>query len=82
MSYANFDELKRGVIDRFTANTTAERFKRGLNRVAAPGMEACPDTAEFYDRQTDRDAAELLVERWSRSRLFRREERGEREERR
>ncbi|MCL0076480.1 hypothetical protein M1O12_00350 [Dehalococcoidia bacterium] len=72
MAYATFEDLKRGVVDRFVANTTAERFKRGLNRVAAPGMEACPDTAELYDQRTDRDAAELLVDRWSTSRLFRR----------
>lgn len=70
MAYANFDDLKQGVTDRFIANTTAERFKKGLNRVARPGFEACPDTAAYWDKQTDKDAAERLVERWSRSRLF------------
>jgi len=72
MAYANFEDLKRGVIIKYPKNTTDERFKKGLNRVAPPGMEANPDTAELYDERTNADAAELLVDRWSHSRLFRR----------
>ena len=72
MAYATFEDLRKGVIAKWPGKTTAERFKRGLNRVAPPGMEACPDTAELFCERTDEDAAELMVERWGASRLFRR----------
>jgi len=72
MAYATFEDLKKGIIAEYPKNTTDERFKRGLNRVARPGFEANPDTAELYDERTNGDAAEKLVERWSMSRLFRR----------
>ncbi len=71
MAYATFEDLKKGIIEEYPKNTTDERFKRGLNRVAPPGYEANPDTAELYDERTNGDAAEKLVKRWSTSRLFR-----------
>ena len=72
MPYANYEELRKGVIEEYPRNTTDDRFMTGLNRVAPPGYEADPDTAKVYEEHTDDDAAEKLVKRWGFSRLFRR----------
>ena len=72
MPYANYEELRRGVIEEYVKNTTDDRFMDGLNRVAPPGYEADPSTARLYEERTDEDAAEKLVKRWGTSRLFRR----------
>ena len=72
MPYANYEELRKGVIEEYPRNTTDDRFMSGLNRVAPPGYEADPDTAKVYEERTDDEAAEKLVKRWGSSRLFRR----------
>ena len=72
MSYANYAELEKGIKEEYPRNTTDDRFMRGLNRVAPPGYEADPATAQQYEERTDDEAAGRLVQRWGTSRLFRR----------
>ena len=71
MKRLNWEDIQANVPKDYTDATTKGKLMDGLNRVAPPGKEADPDTAELYEKHTDEAAGKRMVENWGNSRLFR-----------
>lgn len=52
-TYANWEELSTQAPEKYDDNTTEERYTKGLNQVAPPGMVANAARAKNYATNTN-----------------------------
>ena len=62
--YASHDELAGNAPPDYRDNTTLEVYRRGLSRIAPPGMRPKDARCQRYDERTDFDASVKWHHNW------------------
>lgn len=64
MPYKNFQQLKKGAETNYESHTTAKAERKGLARVAPPGMKPRKSVVQHYAQDTGKKAAQKWLNHW------------------